>query len=236
MTVADRPDDVAPGSSGAAVIVGAGPGIGASVASRFAAAGWAVGLVARNADRLARMATDLNDRTGVPVATATADATDPDGVQAALTAVAEELGEPSALCFSPIPDVGLIKPVTETRPREFMASLQLNIAGAAAAVETVLPAMLARRSGSLLFTTGSAALRPDPARAASVVTTTAATAYISLLREALRDTGVRVGHTVIIGPVARGRDDAHDPDAVAADLWRHHEDAAEQFPSVLRLT
>jgi short-subunit dehydrogenase len=236
MTDANRALGPAPGSRGTVVIVGAGPGVGASVAARAAADGYSVGLVARNGDRLARMATDLEERTGAPVAVATADATVPEAVQAALTSVTDELGEASVLCFSPIPDVGLIKPVTETRPQEFMASLQLNIAGAAAAVETVLPAMVARGAGSLLFTTGSAALRPDPARAASVVTTTATTAYISLLRQALDGSGVRVGHTVVVGPIDRDRDDAHDPDDIAADLWRHHEGMAVEFPSVLRLT
>lgn len=116
-----------------------------------------------------------------------------------------------------------------------MASLQLNIAGAAAAVESVLPGMRSRGHGSLLFTTGSAAIEPDPGRATSAVTTTAASTYISLLRQALADTGVRVGHTVIVGPIAPGQDNSHDPDDVAADIWAHHQGEADQFPSVLRL-
>jgi short-subunit dehydrogenase len=220
--------------TGPIVIVGAGPGIGASVAERFAREGYAVGLVARNADRLAGTAGDLAARTGVRTATAVADATEPDQVRGALDRVIAELGTPSALCFSPIPDIGLIKPVLETRPEELMASLRLNVGGAAAAVESVLPGMLTAGRGSLLFTTGSAALTPDPARAASAVTTTAATTYIALLRQALDGSGVRVGHTVIVGPIDRDRDDAHHPDDVAADLWAHHEGRAAEFPSVLR--
>jgi short-subunit dehydrogenase len=222
-------------AAGTVVVVGAGPGIGASVADRFARAGYAVGLVARNAGRLEKLAWELHERTGARVETTTADATDPDAVRAALGALGGELGEPAALCFSPIPDLALIRPVLETRPEELMASLALNIGGAAAAVEAVLPSMLARGRGSLLFTTGSAALHPDPARAASAVTTTAATAYVALLREALADSGVRVGHTVIVGPIDRDRDDAHHPDAVADDIWGHHVGQAPAFPTVLRL-
>lgn len=221
--------------TGTIVILGAGPGIGSSVADRFARAGYAVGLVARNAGRLEHQAAEIAGRTGARVATATADATEPDQVRRAVATIAAELGQPSVLCFSPIPDVGLIKPVLDTRPEELMASLQLNVGGAAAAVESVLPDMLERGRGSLLFTTGSAALRPDPSRAASAVTTTAATAYVSLLRGALGDTGIRVGHTVIVGPIDRDRPDAHHPDDVAADLWSHHEGQASAFPTVLRL-
>jgi hypothetical protein len=68
------------------------------------------------------------------------------------------------------------------------------------------------------------------------VTTTAATTYIALLREAPADTDVRVGHTVIVGPVDPAHKDAHDPDDVAEDIWRHHKGQARDFPTVLRLS
>ena len=217
------------------VIIGAGPGIGASVASRFAREGHAVGLIARNADRLRRMAAELTDRTGARTATAAADAADPDALGRAVSAITAELGPPTVLCFSPLPDVGLIRPVLETSSAELMSSLQLNVGGAAAAVGAVVPGMLAAGRGSLLFTTGSAGLRPSPDRAASAVTTTAATTYVALVRQALEGTGIRVGHTVIVGPVDAARDDAHDPDTVAADLWSHHDDPTHPSPSVLGL-
>jgi short-subunit dehydrogenase len=216
------------------IIVGAGPGVGAAVARRFAREQYAVGLVSRTAARLDRLAADLRESTGASVATATADATDSTQVESAVAAITDELGPPTALCFSPLPDVGLIKPVLETSPDDLMASLRLNVAGAAAAVAAVLPAMADRGSGSLLFTTGSAALAPDARRAASAVTTTAASVYVSLLRDALGGTGVRVGHTVVVGPIG-DEDGQHDPDDVAADLWRHHVGEADGFPTALRL-
>lgn len=236
MTIpASQSDLPIPGSAGTAVVVGAGPGIGASVARRLAAGGHTVALVARNAGRLEALADRLRAETGADVLTATADATDADAVRRALALVADRAGAPTVLCFSPIPDIGLIKPVLETAPEELMASLALNVGGAAAAVQTVVPDMRAAGHGSLLFTTGSAALSPSPERAASAVTTTAATVWIALLRQALDGSGVRVGHTVIAGPIEAGRADAHDPDDVAADLLAHHEGRAVGFPTVLRL-
>jgi short-subunit dehydrogenase len=217
------------------VIIGAGPGIGASVARRFGHAGFTVGLVSRSEERLRGLATDIGEEIGSRVATATGDATDPEQLASAVRALSGEIGDPAVLCFSPIPDVGLIRPVLETRPEDLMASLRLNVAGAAAAVESVLPGMRARGSGSLLFTTGSAALHPSADSAASAVTTTAASVYLSLVRDALADSAIRVGHTVVVGPVDRGRDDAHDPDEVAADLWAQHVGEDRTFPSVLRL-
>lgn len=217
------------------VVIGAGPGIGASVARRFARAGYAVGLIARNGDRLRQLAAEIGEETGADITTAQADATEPEQLRSAVGRVSAVIGEPSVLCFSPIPDIGLIKPVLETSPAEFMASLQLNVAGAVAAVESVLPGMRSRGRGSLLFTTGSAALRPSSDRAASAVTTTAASVYIALLREALAETNIRVGHTVIVGAIARGVQNGHDPDDIAADLWANHVGEAQAFPSVLRL-
>ena len=84
MTTTDRSrsDDVE--HPGTAIIVGAGPGIGASVANRFAEAGYAVGLVARNRERLAEMERDLTHRTGASVRAETADATDVRALKRAL--------------------------------------------------------------------------------------------------------------------------------------------------------
>ena len=58
-----------------------------------------------------------------------------------------------------------------------------------------------RRGRALLFTTGSAALTPIEARAASGVTTTAATVYFRMLHDALAPEGVHVGHVVVVGAV-----------------------------------
>ncbi|GAA3835072.1 SDR family NAD(P)-dependent oxidoreductase [Nocardioides panacisoli] len=229
--------DTTPTESGpppVVVVVGAGPGVGASVARRFAREGYAVGLVARNAERLAAMAQAVRDEHGVPAASRSADATDPAQVRRAVRELTEELGPATVLCFTPLPDVGLIRPVLQTSAEDLLASLSLSVGGAAAAVETVHPQIEARGGGSLLFTTGSGALRPHPDRAASAVTTTAVATYIELLHRALEGTPVRVGHTTIVGPIGSGPD-AHHPDRVAEDLWSHHTGAADTPATVLQL-
>lgn len=65
--------------------------------------------------------------------------------------------------------MSLVKPVVETTAEDFAASLELGVVGAAAAVGQILPAMRERRRGTLLFTTGSAAITPNPERATSGV-------------------------------------------------------------------
>lgn len=198
------------------IIVGAGPGLGQSVARRFGQSGGAIGLVSRSPERLRHRAEELAAE-GVDAEWEAADATDPEALRSALTELVSRLGPIDVLCFSPIPDIALIRPVLETSAENLIKSLSLSVGGAAAAVEAVVPGMIARGSGTVLFTTGSGALKPSPDRAASAVATTAEAAYASILSQALAPLNVRVRHLVIVGPI--GRNLKHDPDAVAEHLW-----------------
>lgn len=202
------------------IVVGAGNGVGLAVARRFSRTGGGVGLIARSPDRLEEMAATLR-ADGVTAAFAPADATDPVQLRAAIRGLVDHLGPVDVLCFSPLPAVDLIKPVLETQAHDFMASLALSVGGAASAVSELVPGMIARGRGSLLFTTGSGAIRPLPARAASAVATTAETAYISLLHQELEPAGVRVAHLVIAGAIGAGA--THEPARVADALWAAHE-------------
>ncbi len=205
---------------GALIVVGAGPGIGESVARRFAREGHPVGLVARNRERLDRLASELRAG-GADAAVAIADIRDVDAVDAAVRDLTEGLGPPEVLCVSPLPDVGLIKPVAETTAGELSDSLQLGVVGTAAAVGAVLPRMRKRGTGTMLFTTGSAVLNPNPDRASSGITNAAQTAYFKMLGQALAPDGIHVAHLVIVGPVGPG--EKHEPDEVAEQqLWQRH--------------
>ena len=204
---------------GAVVIVGAGPGIGAAVAWRFGREGHAVGLIARDAARLDRLVHDLQ-ADGVRAASAVADARQAAQLRGAVNAIAEEMGPIDVLCYAPLPDVTGIKPVLSTTPADLAASIELSVIGSAAAVEAVLPSMRAHGRGTLLFTTGSAALTPSADRATSGVAYAAQTAYVRMLHDALAPEAVHVAQTVIVGPVGPGQ--KHEPATVADHLWQQH--------------
>ena len=120
------------------LVVGAGPGIGAAVARRFGREGYRVGLVARDCGRLDLLVHEL-EAGGVHAAAAVADARRPEHLQVAVRELAVRLGPARVLCFSPLPDVGLIKPVLDTSPQDLLASLELNVVGAAAAARRSCP-------------------------------------------------------------------------------------------------
>jgi len=192
-------------------VIGAGPGVGTAVAKRFAREGHAVGLVARNRDRL-----EAATRDGVASAFATADVRDPVAVRSAIDALREQLGPADVLCVSPLPDVATIKPVEDTTAEDLRAALELGVVGTAAAVTSVLPAMRAAGRGTLLFTTGSAALTPRPERAASGIVNAAQSTYFRMLHDRLAGEGVYALHVVIVGPIGEG---GHDPGDIAGAMW-----------------
>jgi NADP-dependent 3-hydroxy acid dehydrogenase YdfG len=201
------------------IVVGAGPGIGLATARRFAREGHPVGLIARTESRLARHADELKAE-GAQVAWAAADAQDPAALREAVRDLAARLGAADVLAYVPLPDVATIKPVAETTGEDVARALALGVTGAVAATEAVLPAMLERGRGTLLYTTGSAAVRPSPDRATSALANAAETTYVRLLHEALTPRGLRVAQLTIVGAVGPGL--KHEPATVADRLWDLH--------------
>jgi NADP-dependent 3-hydroxy acid dehydrogenase YdfG len=190
-----------------------------ATARRFARAGHPVGLVARTEARLARQAEALS-ADGARIAYAVADARVDAQVRSAVQSLTERLGPIGVLAYAPLPEVATIKPVVETTAEDVAQALALGVTGAVAATRAVLPGMLERRRGTLLYTTGGAAVQPNPDRASSALANAAETTYVRLLHEALSPYGVRVAQLAIVGAVGPGR--KHEPATVADMLWRLH--------------
>jgi NADP-dependent 3-hydroxy acid dehydrogenase YdfG len=201
------------------VIVGAGQNLGAAVARRFGREGLAVGLISRNADKLDAMAADLAED-GITAAAAPADIRDAAALSAAITSLADQLGPVEVLEYSPLPAREFMKPILETTVDDVRGPLEFSVLGAVAAATTVLGPMLDRGAGTILFTTGGAAINPYPLRAGVGISFAGEVAYARMLHDELVDRGIHVAHTAIGGRIAPGAD--HEPDDVAELLWRHH--------------
>jgi hypothetical protein len=74
--------------------------------------------------------------------------------------------------------------------------------------------------GTILFTTGGAAIRPYPLRAGVGVSFAGEVAYARMLHDELAGQGIHVAHTAIGGRIAPGGD--HEPADIADVLWSHH--------------
>jgi NADP-dependent 3-hydroxy acid dehydrogenase YdfG len=206
------------------VIVGAGPNLGAAVARRFGREGMSVGLVARDAGKLEELANVLNEE-GITADFAAADIRDAETLDGAIRSLAERLGPVEVLEYSPLPAKEFMKPIRETTVDDLRGPLEFSVLGAVAAALAVAEPMVEAGSGSILFTTGGAAVKPYPERAGVGVSFAGEVAYARMLHAALRDRGVHVGHTAIAGRIAPGED--HEPDDVAEILWKHHTDKGD---------
>lgn len=198
-------------------IVGMGPGVSAAVARRFAREGYAVGAVARSADKLERQLAALRSA-GVAAAGATADAGDIGSLRQALNALRAELGDARVLVYNA---AGMTyRPLEDLSPEQFCADLAVSVVGAFTAAQQVLPAMRAQRSGTILLTGGGFALEPMPAMASLGVGKAAVRNLAFSLHSDLKDSGVHAATVTICGTVAPGS--AYDPDRIADVYWQLH--------------
>jgi NADP-dependent 3-hydroxy acid dehydrogenase YdfG len=201
------------------VIVGAGPNLGLAIARRFGREGFAVGLVSRTQSRLDDLAAELNGE-GIAAAAAAADIRDTGALSTAIKALADQLGVVDVLEYSPLPAREFMKPILETDVEDVRGPLEFSVLGAVAAVRAVVGPMREAGRGTILFTTGGAAVNPYPARAGVGISFAGEVAYARMLHGQLKDEGIHVAHTAIAGRIAPGGD--HEPEDIAEVLWRHH--------------
>jgi NADP-dependent 3-hydroxy acid dehydrogenase YdfG len=203
------------------VIVGAGPNLGLAVARRFGREGFRVGLISRRESRLVELAAQLQ-LDGVIAAAAAADIRDSDALAGAIHRLAAELGPVEVLEYSPLPAPEFMKPVLETTVADVRGPLEFSVLGAVAATQAVIGPMREAGRGTILFTTGGAAVNPYPGRAGVGISFAGEVAYARMLHDALGDEGIHVAHTAIAGRIAPGAD--NEPNDVAEVLWTHHVD------------
>jgi NAD(P)-dependent dehydrogenase (short-subunit alcohol dehydrogenase family) len=203
----------------AIVIIGAGPNLGLAIARRFGREEQAVGLVSRNPEKLKGLVEGLRGD-GLTADAEAADIRDAAGLAGAVAALAERLGPVEILEYSPLPAPEFMKPILDTTVDDLRGPLEFSVLGAVAAARAVIPAMLEAGRGTILFTTGGAAIKPYPQRAGVGVSFAGEVAYARMLHEELAPHGIHVAHTAIAGRIAPGGD--HEPSEVAEVLWGHH--------------
>jgi NADP-dependent 3-hydroxy acid dehydrogenase YdfG len=102
---------------------------------------------------------------GITAAYAAADIRDSPALSSAIASLADRLGPVEVLEYSPLPAPEFMKPILETSVEDVRGPLEFSVFGAVAAVTAVVGPMIERGSGTILFTTGGAAINPYPARA-----------------------------------------------------------------------
>jgi NAD(P)-dependent dehydrogenase (short-subunit alcohol dehydrogenase family) len=156
-----------------AVITGGGTGIGLAIARSMVSAGARVVLVGRREPELASACAELGHRSSHFVH----DVTDLGGAGALVEKVTSSVGAITCL----VNNAGIIvkKPAVDTTPEEFELVMRTHVFGAHALTRAVVPGMIARKRGSLLFTASMTSLFGVPL---VIAYTAAKSAYVGMVR------------------------------------------------------
>jgi len=140
-------------------IVGAGDGLGQSLARKFAANGFDIALLSRTeTGSAAAMAAAREAASDAAVEYFQVDAMQPESVEQGLGAAAGSLGTIDVLIYNVRGGMNA-KPPLEMTYEEMRDIYEIEVVGAQAAARAVMPAMIERRSGTVIYSSATAALR-----------------------------------------------------------------------------
>ncbi|MCP1427203.1 NADP-dependent 3-hydroxy acid dehydrogenase YdfG [Paenibacillus xylanexedens] len=199
-------------------IVGAGKGLGLSIAKSFGKRGFQVALVARNVAKLQDMVDELK-ADGIEAAYFVADIFNKEQIAQAMTNMKEKYGQIDVLEFSPTAGNYPPTSVLELTAENARDAFEANVVSAIHVVNTVLPDMLARKEGALLFTSGLSAMYPVSMMGNIGIALSGLRNYVTNLHTSLSAQGIFVGHRSL-GLLIKepGTGAINDPDVIA-EMW-----------------
>ncbi len=174
---------------GTALITGASSGIGAVYAERLARRGYDLILVARNRDRLDRLASRLASATGRSVRVVAADL----GKMQDLRSVEEILrSDPSITMLVNNAGVGSTAPLLDSDVNQMEAMIDVNVAALARLTYAVAPQFVARGKGTIVNIASVVAVAPELLNGIYGASKAFVLAFTQSLHHELATKGVRV--------------------------------------------
>ena len=202
-----------------ALIVGAGNGLSAALARRFAQEGMQVALAARHPEKLAALAAETKARVF------RCDASAPAEVAALFTAFAGEIGEPDIVIYNP--SYRARGAIEDLDPEEVLKAILVTCYGGFLVAQQAARRMLARGRGSLLFTGASASIKGYARSSSFAMGKFGLRGLAQSLARELAPKNIHVAHFVIDGGIRSATrldppekpDSFLDPDAIALSYW-----------------
>ncbi|MBO1020359.1 SDR family NAD(P)-dependent oxidoreductase [Methylobacterium sp. SD274] len=203
-----------------ALIVGAGEGLSASLARRFAGEGLRVGLASRSVGKLEGLAAE----TGAAIHAC--DAADPAEVEALFALMEPALeGPPDVVVYNA--SGRLRGPIADLDPDAVRQSVMVSAFGGFLVAQAAARRMLPGRHGAILLTGASASVKGYAESSAFAMGKFALRGLSQSLARELQPKGIHVAHFVIDGGIrsasrpepADAPDSLLDPDAIASAYW-----------------
>ena len=202
------------------LVTGVGPGTGASIARRFAAGGYRVAMLARDARRLREMETGIPDSKAFPV-----DVTDTGGFGRTLDQIEAELGVPDVVIHNAVG--GAFGTFLEIDPADLQRNFQTNVMALLHLARRIAPAMVKRGTGAIIVTGNTSALRGKPKFAGFAPTKAAQRVLAESIARELGPRGVHVAYVVIDAVIDSERSRKRQPDK-SDEFFIRPDDIAEE--------
>lgn len=204
------------------VVIGVGPGNGASFARRFAAEGHAMALLARGTDFTEKLADELSDARAY-----SCDAADPAQIDAVFGRIESDLGPVATMIYNA--GSGVWGSIEDVAPEDFETTWRINAFGLYHAARRVIPTMKRAGSGNIVVVGATASLRGGAKFAAFASAKAAQRNLARSMARHLWPAGIHVALLIIDGVVDIPRTRERmadkpdefflDPDEIAAAVW-----------------
>ncbi|KAJ0253679.1 Uncharacterized protein HA466_0113210 [Hirschfeldia incana] len=197
-------------SKGIAAVVGVGPQLGRSVARKFAHEGYTVAILARDLGRLSRVAEEIAREEKAQVFAIRIDCADPRSVREAFEGVLS-LGFVEVLVYNAYHSSSSYTshhPTSFTHIpfQSFQTSLSVSVFAAFLCAQQVIPGMMEKGKGTILFTGCSASLNGVAGFSELCCGKFALRALSQCLAKEYQAFGIHVAHVIIDGVVGPPRE------------------------------
>jgi NAD(P)-dependent dehydrogenase (short-subunit alcohol dehydrogenase family) len=221
-----------------ALIVGAGPGLSASLARLFKKDGMKVALAARDAKKLDGLVEEIDGRAY------RCDASSPKDVENLFDSLGRDIGEPSLVVYNAS---GRVRgPITELDPEAVRQTIIATCYGGFLVGQAAAKRMIKAGHGTILFTGASASIKGYANSAAFGMGKMGLTGLVQSMARELQPQNIHVAQVVIDGGIceptrrperlmSRGPDGCLDPDAIAQTYLHLHRQHRSAWASHIEL-
>lgn len=202
-------------------IVGIGPGVGLSVAKKFASEGFAIAMISRNETHLENYVKILSEY-GTKLSYSVADAGKKYRLLNALDRIA--YGTDVLVYNAAVVEKSSF---FNTDEEKLSNDFNVNVVGAFIAVKNVIPLMQKRKKGTILFTGGGFAYEPNPKYLSLSIGKAALLNLGMNLASEQESSGIHTAVINIYGKVELGT--KYDPKIIANKFWEVHNQPKDKW-------
>jgi NAD(P)-dependent dehydrogenase (short-subunit alcohol dehydrogenase family) len=221
-----------------ALIVGAGPGLSASLARLFKKEGMKIALAARDTKKLDGLVKEIDGRAYA------CDASRPKDVENLFDSVSKEIGEPNLVVYNAS---GRVRgPITELDPEAVRQTIIVTCYAGFLVGQAAAKRMIKAGKGTIMFTGASASIKGFANSAAFAMGKLGLTGLVQSMARELQPQNIHVAQVVIDGGIdaptrrperlaSRGPDGCLDPDSIAQTYLYLHRQHRSTWASHIEL-